>query len=148
MATHSSILAREIPWTESGRLLCMGSQRVRHDRAHGCMSCSDKFLNSRRRLWESPERRAQCSVRRRYAPADYARAFWKACAFQKHSREYCCLVYKELSLEVPNLTTDFGLSPILLLQGAAPRVPAGLKQACPGEAEQQADQAGDKGYIV
>lgn len=48
---------------------------------------------------------------------------------------------------VPNLTTDFGLSPILLLQGAAAG-PAGLKQACPGEAEQQADQAGDKGYIV
>ena len=32
MATHSSILAWRIPWTEeSGRLPCMGSQRVRHD---------------------------------------------------------------------------------------------------------------------
>ena len=32
MATHSSILAWEIPWTEEpGRLLSMGSQRVRHD---------------------------------------------------------------------------------------------------------------------
>ena len=32
MATHSSILTREIPWTEeSGRLQSMGSQRVRHD---------------------------------------------------------------------------------------------------------------------
>ena len=31
MATHSSILAWEIPWTEEpGRLQSMGSQRVRH----------------------------------------------------------------------------------------------------------------------
>ena len=33
MATHSSILSWEIPWTEQpGRLQPMGSQRVRHDR--------------------------------------------------------------------------------------------------------------------
>ena len=32
MATHSNILAREIPWTEElGRLYSMGSQRVRHN---------------------------------------------------------------------------------------------------------------------
>ena len=32
MATHSSTLARKIPWMEkSGRLQSMGSQRVRHD---------------------------------------------------------------------------------------------------------------------
>ena len=32
MATHSTILARKIPWTEeSGGLQSMGSQRVRHD---------------------------------------------------------------------------------------------------------------------
>ena len=32
MATHSSILAWEIPWTEEpGRLQSMGSHRVRHD---------------------------------------------------------------------------------------------------------------------
>ena len=32
MATHSSILAWEIPWTEEpGGLQFMGSQRVRHD---------------------------------------------------------------------------------------------------------------------
>ena len=39
MATHSSILACEIPWTEEpGRLQSMGSQRVRHDwTAHTCM---------------------------------------------------------------------------------------------------------------
>ena len=34
MATHSSILAGEIPWTEEpGRLQFLGSQRVRHDLA-------------------------------------------------------------------------------------------------------------------
>jgi len=34
MATHYSILAWEIPWTEeSGRLQSMGLQRVRHDSA-------------------------------------------------------------------------------------------------------------------
>ena len=32
MATHSSILAREMPWTEKpGRLQSMESHRVRHD---------------------------------------------------------------------------------------------------------------------
>ena len=32
MATHSSILAWKIPWTEElGGLLCIGSQRVKHD---------------------------------------------------------------------------------------------------------------------
>ena len=32
MATHSSILACRIPWTEEpGWLQCLGSQRVRHD---------------------------------------------------------------------------------------------------------------------
>ena len=32
MATHSSILAWEIPWTEEpGGLQSLGSQRVRHD---------------------------------------------------------------------------------------------------------------------
>ena len=34
MASHSSILAWKIPWTEEpGRLQSMGSQRVRHDLA-------------------------------------------------------------------------------------------------------------------
>ena len=40
MATHSSILAWRIPWTEkSGRLQSTGSQRVRHNLAseHTCM---------------------------------------------------------------------------------------------------------------
>ena len=35
MATHSSIFAWEIPWTEEpGRLLSTESQRVEHDLAH------------------------------------------------------------------------------------------------------------------
>ena len=35
MATHSSILAWEIPWTEEpGGLQSMGLQRVEHDGAH------------------------------------------------------------------------------------------------------------------
>ena len=35
MATHSSIIAWKIPWTEEpGRLQSMGSQRVKHDLAH------------------------------------------------------------------------------------------------------------------
>ena len=35
MATHSSILAWEIPWTEEpGRLQPMGAERVRHDWTH------------------------------------------------------------------------------------------------------------------
>ena len=35
MATHSSILAWKIPWTEDpGRLQSMGSQKVRHDWVH------------------------------------------------------------------------------------------------------------------
>ena len=31
MATHSSILAWKIPWTDPGRLQSMGLQRVGHD---------------------------------------------------------------------------------------------------------------------
>ena len=35
MATHSGILAWEIPWTEEpGRLQPMGAERVRHDWTH------------------------------------------------------------------------------------------------------------------
>ena len=34
MATHSSLLAWEIPWTEEpGELESMGSQKIRHDQA-------------------------------------------------------------------------------------------------------------------
>ena len=127
MATHSSILAWEIPWTESGGLLCMGSQRVRHDWAHGHKRCSDKFSNSRKRLGESPEFRAQRPVNSSYAPSNYARVFWNACAFQKHKLRILmsfvhCLVYKKLSLEVPNLTTDF--CPHSVTSGGSPPGPS------------------------
>ena len=52
MATHSSILARKIPWTEEpGGLQCMGPQRVIHDEQpsvpedymrslHPCVTCT------------------------------------------------------------------------------------------------------------
>ena len=44
MATHSSILACKITWTEEhGRLQSMGSQRVRHDWATS-LSLSSKSL--------------------------------------------------------------------------------------------------------
>ena len=46
MATHSSILAWKIPWTEEpGRLWFMGSQRVRHDlgTTHVCTLLSPLF---------------------------------------------------------------------------------------------------------
>ena len=53
MATHSSILARRIPWTEEpGRVQSMGSQRVGHDwsdwaHAHTCsLVVSSVFLAS------------------------------------------------------------------------------------------------------
>ena len=45
VATPSSILAWEIPWTEeAGRLQSMGSQRVRHDRVSmQALHLADKF---------------------------------------------------------------------------------------------------------
>ena len=43
MATHSSILAWEIPWTEEhGRLRSMGFQRIRHDGATNTFTFSQK----------------------------------------------------------------------------------------------------------
>ena len=40
MATHSSILAWRIPWTEKpGRLWSMGSQRVRRNRGDSAHTC-------------------------------------------------------------------------------------------------------------
>ena len=49
MATHSSILAWRIPWTEEpGRLQSMGSQRVGHDWAtrHGTAQCMERKWKS------------------------------------------------------------------------------------------------------
>ena len=53
MATHSSILAWRIPWTEEpGKLQSIGSQRVGHDRSdfvhtHAC--CPSRILVPRAR---------------------------------------------------------------------------------------------------
>ena len=45
MATHSSILAWRIPWTEEpGGLQFMGSQRVKYDWA--CMHLHDKYIQA------------------------------------------------------------------------------------------------------
>ena len=47
MATHSSILAWRIPRTEEpGRLQSMGSQRVRHDWAHGKRKVIERDIRS------------------------------------------------------------------------------------------------------
>ena len=57
MATHSSVLAWEIPWTEeSGRLQSMGSQRVRHNLVtkRVGMQLSSVQLLSRVRLFVTP----------------------------------------------------------------------------------------------
>ena len=47
MATHSSIRACRIPWTEEpGGLQSMESQRVRHDCSDlGCTAYLDSFFN-------------------------------------------------------------------------------------------------------
>ena len=47
MATHSSILAWRIPWTEEpGGLQCMASKRVRHDGSNLAHSCKhESFLS-------------------------------------------------------------------------------------------------------
>ena len=45
MATHSSILAWKIPWTEKlGGLQSMGLQRVRHDRAHNTFTFTLSYI--------------------------------------------------------------------------------------------------------
>ena len=50
MATHSSILAWKIPWTEEpGRLLSMGSQRLGHNRA-ASLSLSHPYTTSLRAM--------------------------------------------------------------------------------------------------
>ena len=47
MATHSSILAWRIPWTEEpGRLQSMGSQRVRHDWATSTFTVTQQIISS------------------------------------------------------------------------------------------------------
>ena len=46
MVTHSRILAWRIPTDrESGRLQCMGSQRVGHEQLSRAQYCNSKLLN-------------------------------------------------------------------------------------------------------
>ena len=62
---------------------------------------------------------------------------------------HCLMVYKELLLRVLNLTTNFGLSPILLLQwGAHIGSLLGLGKGVLEELSTQGDQGSNKGYIV
>lgn len=62
---------------------------------------------------------------------------------------HCLMVYKELSLRVPNLTTNFGLSSILLLQwGAHIGSLLGSAKGVLEEPSTQGDQGSNKGYIV
>ena len=47
MATHSSILARRIPWTEGpGGLQSMGLQSVRHDSVTNTFTCYNTYLSN------------------------------------------------------------------------------------------------------
>ena len=57
MATHSSILAWKIPWTEEpGRLSSIGSQRGRHDLATGDIRIYNQSIRGedRSRVWRTP----------------------------------------------------------------------------------------------
>ena len=48
MATHASILAVIIPWTEEpGRIQSVGLERVRHDRATNTFITNGSFLSIR-----------------------------------------------------------------------------------------------------
>ena len=52
MATHSSILAWRIPWTEEpGGLRSMGSQRVRHGSVTTSHSLSTKYIPLSDLVW-------------------------------------------------------------------------------------------------
>ena len=52
IATHSSVLAWKIPWTEEpGRLQSLGSQRVRHIFYTGIHLCFDEWLTKWLCMW-------------------------------------------------------------------------------------------------
>ena len=54
MATHPSILAWRIPWTEElGGLQSMGSQSVRHNRVSNALALAGRFLTTEP-AWEAP----------------------------------------------------------------------------------------------
>ena len=55
MATHSSTLARKIPWMEEpNRLQSMGSQRVTHDRVTSLSPSPDMIINSGTAAMKNP----------------------------------------------------------------------------------------------
>jgi len=55
MATHSSTLARKIPWMEEpNRLQSMGSQRVTHDRVTSLSLSPDMIINSGTAAMKNP----------------------------------------------------------------------------------------------
>ena len=63
MATHSSILSWRIPWTEeSGGLLSMRSQRVRHDSAANICSHSLFNLNAGTRHKAKPSGKMEVRI--------------------------------------------------------------------------------------
>ena len=63
MATHSSILAWRIPWTEEpGRLQSMGLQRVRHDWATFILSKSIPSLRDTQKFWRNTHREPATNV--------------------------------------------------------------------------------------
>ena len=71
MATHSSILAWRIPWTEEpGGLQSMGSQRVGHDRETSTFACSHPSEHTWREFQSSLAWRAG------FASADMGTLIW------------------------------------------------------------------------
>ena len=64
MATHSSILAWRIPWTEPGGLQSMGSQRVRHS-----LATKGQYLSSEHMIvlarWRQRWRKAELDLQNR-----------------------------------------------------------------------------------
>ena len=70
MATHSSILAWKIPWTEEpGWLLSMGSQRVRHNWATSLFSKSPIQIWNTNRTKKKPNEKLGRAVLFKYAPS-------------------------------------------------------------------------------
>ena len=107
MATHSSILAWRIPWTEDpGRLLSMGSQRVGHD---WVTSVSFTFLHNICIL-------ALCSgsiiAKQVYPRCDYCYYKWVKFISRMHFWAYMCM---RVCSVASNSLQSYGLQPARLL---------------------------------
>ena len=62
MATHSSILARRIPWTEEpGGLQSIGLQIVRHEWSYLSCTSNDGIIFILRQIWRKPRRKVDGS---------------------------------------------------------------------------------------